>query len=58
MGLRTLKVGTKGLCQGKADKLVKEPLDLLSNSRPSFPKGGRVWLSPSGTGAQAEIRWP
>lgn len=36
MGLGTLKVGTKGLCQGKADKLVKEPLDLLSNSPTVF----------------------
>lgn len=38
MGPRTLKVGTKGLCRGKADKLVKEPLDLLSNSAIVFWK--------------------
>lgn len=52
MGLRTLKVGTKGLCQGKADKLVKEPLDLLSNSPTVFWKL-RVCSVPSwdqGTG--------
>ena len=38
MGLRTLKVGTKEPCWGKADKLVKEPRDLLSNSTTVFWK--------------------